>query len=199
MIILNPVKFMGFVAGTSLFASYCLLSNPAHSAEISYQYSKLDEGSCMSLIVNEEEGYSEQVCKGVDGIAVFVAEGDLRMSVAYRNQAATDRYFTFGGFNRVGDVVEWRLSDEEGYAKPYATILRWYVSVGEPKDKQALVVSKIADDDFCIAGFVDASANKNANELARSIADGVARSFVCGQDKPQWYGETGVLATALLQ
>lgn len=197
MVAFDPVKFMGFVAGTSLAASLVLLTGPAGSAEISHAYSKLDEASCMTLVVNEEEGWSQQVCKGHDGIAVFVSEGDLRMSLSYRNQAADDRFFTFGNFNRVGDTMEWRLRDEEGRKVPFATILRWYVSVEQPREEQALVITKIEENDFCIAGFVEATAERNANFLARDVADQVVPGFGCGQDQPQWHGQTGPLASAM--
>lgn len=151
----------------------------------------------MTLIVNEEEAWSQQVCKGADGIAVFVSEGDLRMSISYGRQKADDRYFTFGNFNRVGGTMEWRLKDDNGYKAPFATILRWYVSVEQPREEQALVITKIAENDFCVAGFVEATAQPNANVLAREIADTVVPGFVCGQDQPQWYGQTGPLANAM--
>jgi hypothetical protein len=38
--------------------------------------------------------------------------------------------------------------------------------------------------DVCHAGYVDARANADANELARRMADKTARSFRCGVDKP---------------
>ena len=195
----DPVKFMGFVAGTSLLASLVLLAGPAESGEITHQYTKLDQGSCMTLTLNEDEGYSQQVCKGADGIAVFVSEGDLRTSVAYRNQAAYDRYFTFGNFNHVGETMEWRLRDDNGYKQPFATILRWYVSIDDANEKQALVITKIEESDFCVAGFVEATENKGANELARQIADTVAPSFVCDRDQAQWYGNTGPLARSMMR
>ncbi|WP_319531519.1 hypothetical protein [uncultured Cohaesibacter sp.] len=200
MVVFDPVKFMGFVAGSSLLGAVLLLGSPAKSQEVSVEYTKIDAASCMTLVLNEEEGYSEQVCKGADGIAVFVSDGDLRQSVSYRNQDAGDRRFGFGNFNHVGDTIEWRIKeDERGWARPYATILRWHVSLDDNNEQQALVITKIEDRDFCVAGLVDASTQSNANELARQIADEVTPSFVCGQDEAQWHGETGLLAAASLR
>ena len=197
MVAFDPVKFMGFVAGTSFVASLFLLTGPAGSTEMSNAYSKLDEASCMTLVANEQEGWSQQVCKGYDGIAVFVSEGDLRMSLSYRDQKAGDRYFTFGNFNRVGDTMEWRLRDEDGVKAPFATILRWYVSVEQPREEQALVITKIEENDYCIAGFVEATAEPDANQLARDVADSVVPDFACGKDQPQWHGKTGPLAKTM--
>ena len=154
----------------------------------------------MTLVLNEEEGYSEQVCKGADGIAVFVSDGDLRQSVSYRDQDPGERRFGFGNFNHVGDTIEWRIKeDDRGWARPYATILRWHVSLDDNTDQQALVITKIEDRDFCVAGLVDASTQSNANELARQVADELTPNFVCGQDKAEWHGKTGPLAAASLR
>ena len=199
MVSFDPVKFMGFVAGASVFASLLLLSDLAWSKEAASRYSKLDESSCMTLIVEEEQGYSQQVCKGMDGVAVFVSEGDLRMDVSYGTQYPGDRYFTFGAFNRIGDVLEWRMAMVRGDVSPFATILRWYVELDGEKASQALVITKIAHDDFCVAGFIEASVQRHANELAREVADRVVPAFKCGRDEPQWYGKTGPLARATIQ
>ena len=199
MVEFNLMRFKGFVFGAALVSSMSLSGASAKSAEIDVAYSKIDEASCMTLIVNEEEGWSQQVCKGVEGIAVFVSEGDLRMSISYRKQNAGDRYFTFGNFNSIGKVMEWRLSERDGYKQPFATILRWHVSLQEGgQPDQALVISKIEDDDFCIAGFVEATVQKDANVLARQVADNVAPTFRCGEDKPQWHGKKGPLSKAMV-
>ncbi len=196
---LDPVKFVSFVAGCTLMLGASLLMMPqAFGAEISHAYSKMNENSCLTLIVNEDEAYSQQVCKGYDGMAVFVSEGDLRQSVSYGKQRVDGRYFTFGNFNRVGNVMEWRLAEADGYKQPFATILRWYVSIGE-KEHQALVVTKIAENDFCIAGFVEATANKNANVLARQVADDIAAGFDCDSNQPRWHGKQGPLSRTHLR
>lgn len=57
-----------------------------------------------------------------------------------------------------------------------------------------LVISKVGQPNNplgCAIGLVDARANKNANELARQVADEVEPGFVCEQDKPEYYGEHG--------
>ncbi len=71
------------------------------------------------------------------------------------------------------------------------------MSLEEPREEQALVITKIEENDFCIAGFVEATAEGNGNQLARDVADQVVPGFVCGQDQPQWHGQTGPLAKAM--
>ena len=204
MVVFDPVKFMGFVVGSSLLGAVLLLGLPAKSQEISQnvsvEYTKIDAASCMTLVLNEEEGYSEQVCKGADGIAVFVSDGDLRQSVSYRDQDPGERRFGLA----ISIMLAIRLNGASRKmiavgARPYATILRWHVSLDDNTDQQALVITKIEDRDFCVAGLVDASTQSNANELARQVADDLTPNFVCGQDKAEWHGKTGPLAAASLR
>ncbi|MCT4655678.1 MAG: hypothetical protein N4A65_07695 [Cohaesibacter sp.] len=156
-----------------------------------HAYTKLDEASCLTLILNEEEAYSQQVCKGYDGIALFISEGDIRISVSYRSQKSKDGFFSFTAFNTIGNVMEWRLKESDGLKVPYATILRWHVQINVDRHDQILVITKLEEDKACVAAFVDASANAGANEMARDIADHQLEAFRCGQDAPQWYGKSG--------
>ena len=47
---------------------------------------------------------------------------------------------------------------------------------------QVLVVTKVAPDATCHIAYVDALANKNANELARQAADETAMEFDCANE-----------------
>jgi hypothetical protein len=48
--------------------------------------------------------------------------------------------------------------------------------------------------DACVVGYVDARKNGDANELARSVADMFAESFVCRVNGPMFHGDRGPLA-----
>ena len=127
-------------------------------------------------------------CKGLHGMDVRVAEGDLRMFVSYgpnaEQQSAASQ--TIPVFNTIGKTLEWRLDD----GAPFATILRyrWDSDNGEGS---TLVVTKIGATDACHIAYVQATENAKANALAREIADGQARGFSCGRDKPRTYGADG--------
>nr|WP_321442811.1 hypothetical protein [uncultured Cohaesibacter sp.] len=45
----------------------------------------------------------------------------------------------------------------------------------------------------------EATAEPDANQLARDVADSVVPGFACGQDQPQWHGKTGPLAMTMAQ
>lgn len=96
-------------------------------------------------------------CKGHGGFKVTFEEGDLRSFMSYWRQdpeTCSSRQ-TFGGFNGVGETIEWRLKD----GVPFATILRWGVAYdqdGVTKRKEWLVVTKIGDDaNSCHVGYVE--------------------------------------------
>ncbi len=60
-----------------------------------------------------------------------------------------------------------------------------------------MVVSKVAqpgDGDGCVVGYVDALENKNANEMARNVADDLARDFMCRIEDPIFHGTEGLAA-----
>ncbi len=162
-------------------------------------------------IIEEYEAGIEAKCSGYTQPGnspdqqwpVYFSEGDLRQMVRFGHASSKPaRWESFGEFNQVGETVEWRLRG----SRPVAAILRWYIENTNPQtgiqDKQhrgqVLVVSTVAGsdrpDNACVVGYVDARANKNANELARNIADSLAAQFQCGIDMPQFYGQRGDLS-----
>jgi len=166
-----------------------LLSSGAAAEEISSAYTKLDPKACKDVTPLDAGGYGGvSKCEGYDGIEVRVAEGDLRMFVSYGADAAkqTAAEQTLPQFNTIGDTLEWRLAD----GNPFATILRyrWDSDNGEGS---TLVVTKLGTTDACHVGYVTATANPNANVLARTVADTLARRFDCANDRIHRYGPDG--------
>jgi hypothetical protein len=162
-----------------------------------------DIGTCETLSVDDEVGGGSWRCPGYKDYAVTLAEGDLRMSVAYGelNTRSQEAWQSFGIFNSIGRTVEWRL---DATGTPFATILRWKTdgidgdgNMNEALGGQVLVVSKVGQPgtgEACVIGYVDARANGNANELARSAADQHGVSFECASDQAAWYGVRGPFA-----
>ena len=133
---------------------------------------------------NEEEGGDSIafVCHGQDDIPVYVAEGDLRFTVSplpkgYRGPV---QFETLPPFNSLGETLEWRRDDA---GNTVATILRWFTDGGDGRKGETLVVTRVAADGVCHVAEIDALANKEANAMARDIADGQAAAFRCGQDE----------------
>lgn len=171
----------------------------AAANESAYTERNLD--ACKTLS-QEEEGSISLQCGGYKDLAVTFKEGDLRQSQAYGpiGKAYLDEAFeSFGPFNHTNARIEWRLGTD---GAPFATIVRWFVSDPETTSDvdtrydQILVVSTVAttnDPRSCVVGYVDALQNKDANTLARRIADEEASGFTCGRSEPQWRGVKGRL------
>jgi hypothetical protein len=186
---------------TPLLLSAALVFGHAAGAsanESTYTDRNLD--ACKT-IAQEDEGPSVTLqCAGYKDLSVYFKEGDLRQSQAYGpiGKPYLDQAFeTFGPFNHTGAKIEWRLGAD---GTPIAAIARWFVADPDQTDStntrygQILVVSTIAtakNPRSCVVGYVDALENKDANALAREIADEKAAGFICGTSQPQWHGKQG--------
>lgn len=181
----------------AVLAGFCMFSSTANAASDS-TYTKLDLDQDCEFYSSHEQGGSAE-CTGYNEFPVFFAEGDLRQMVRFGHVAReTQQWESFAQFNRINDTIEWRLEGGE----PYATILRWFIEGADPETGevtnastgQVLVISTVgtsANPVSCIAGYVDARANKDANVLARQVAGTNARDFECGIDLPDFHGKRG--------
>lgn len=177
---------------------------PPDSVEGAYTTLDFERGCTVLDRVQEGEpgSWVRMVCDGYRGYPVFYSEGDLRVSLAYGFPDAGGEgpgWESFASFNHVDSIVEWRREITETSARPFAAIQRWFVYAGdgsghgEEDDREVLVVSRVAqpdDGEGCVVGYVDAEANRAPDELARRVADEVARGFRCGTDEPAYHGET---------
>lgn len=173
---------------SGLLAS-ALLSAGAQAEEIGSAYTPLKIEACENITPPDAVEYgSVHRCDGYGGMDVRVAEGDLRVFVSYGPKAAEQAAAseTLPQFNTIGETLEWRLAD----GKPFATILRfrWDSDNGEGS---TLVVTKLDGRDACHVAYVVATGNPKANDLAREVADGQARGFVCRRDRARTYGPDG--------
>lgn len=179
-----------------LWAVFALIASTAAAQAAESAYTKTDlDRDCREQ--QADDMGATLLCKGYKDYPVLFAEGDLRQSVFYGHLGDWSKkgaFETFSGFNRAGETTEWRLDG----GVPYATIRRWFVSVGtdasgkDLPEAQVLVVSRVGqkdDGEACVVGYVEATANKDANEIARTVADGEARDFACRYAEPMWHGD----------
>ena len=178
---------------------------PVRAAESVYTDTKLDK--CENLLPNPEQididmGVASFKCAGYKGYPFYFSEGDVRQSTYFgylSDDILEGAGETFAVFNHIGETIEWRLDDK---GVPRATILRYIMENQNPKtwelDKafygQVLVVSRVGqpqDRTGCVTAYVDALENKDANELARKLADEQAPIFPCGKEKPVFHGKVG--------
>lgn len=176
----------------------CLLVNdarPATAQTVEYAYTQYDTDKCRHTRGRDVEDYGSWLCPGYEGIPVRLSAGDQRMYVSFGRNAAKEIAAgeTFPGFNSAyKGTIEWRLERRpDGTLRPFATILRWHVMTAEDTERgdgrssgQTLVVTRLGPGGVCHVGYVDGRL-KNANELARKIADEQARTFTCGKDNPR--------------
>ena len=152
-------------------------------------YTDLNLDDC--LVLDADDFGASWACPGYKGFPLKVMEGDLRFSLAYgfgdNNENGTQ---TLPPFNRLGAKLEWRLSNLSGRWLPIATIVRYHTADPETGEdsNEVLVVSQIAEGNSCHIAYVDALANRDANELARAAAD-KAGAFDCALDEVEILGE----------
>lgn len=182
--------------GMTLLA--CLFCASSASAGFESAYTQLDfknTKECTNVTPAPVEGEPNDgvayECQGFGDYVVIFAEGDLRSFVTFGRDSGDhcSRSQTFGGFNSIGNTIEWRLKD----GKPIATILRWSVSY-DPEDsskqKSWLVVTKLEPDNSCHMGYVEGAYPK-ANEVAQKLADDFAGTFSCRGSRPIFIAKTG--------
>ena len=184
-------------AATALFA---LALGPVSSAAqtFSSSYTSTAPKECRT-VGKSRDGGATQVCPGKSGLVVVISEDDLRQTVSVGpTQAAAAKepaaQTWFAPFNSTGNTVEWRAAD----GRPFAIIQRWLIADnddldkgGRPISKPILAVTRLPPGPVCHVAYVDGQANRNANEVARRVADEFARDFRCGKDEVKVVGEKG--------
>ena len=167
------------------------------------RYTSIAEAQCRKFdvvkIANTEYGAS-RVCAGRGDYKVFIHEQDLRETLtvgrtikqASKEPAAHDHY---GAFNHYEDTIEWR-SGKDGL--PYALIAGWSFAdnenvdpTGRPNSARLLVVFRLPPGPVCKVAYIDRAADSDADALARTAADEIARNFKSATDKVQVIGTLG--------
>jgi hypothetical protein len=165
------------------------IAAPVLGQENQSSYTDLDLDQC-SVVTADDMG-STWTCPGYKGIPVMVAEGDLRFFISYGLKMTEEPAAgqTLPPFNYPGQRIEWRLSMQGGQLRPIATILRFFTQREQGEDEaQILVVTRLELGATCHVAYIDATANADANELARRTADELAPEFDCA-DLPEIVGD----------
>lgn len=181
------------------------LGAPVHAASSVYTEFSVDKG-CENAETpdpdDEITGDLSLKCKGYKDYAFYFKAIDARESASFgylSPEIVEGAYESFMIFNDIGDKIEWRLDDK---GVPRAAILRYTIrninpNTTEPNESfygQVLVISRVGQPDDmtgCVTAYVDALENKDANELARKLADEQAPNFACGKEKPDFHGKKG--------
>ena len=163
-----------------------MIASPAHAANFDSTYTEINLDDCM--VLEADDFGASFACPGYKGYPLYIAEGDLRFFVSYGFGAPDERAAsqTLPQFNTINKTLEWRLSNQSGDWKPFATILRWFTQTGDGSepDGQTLIVTKITPGNTCHIAYIDAKRTPNANIMARDIADNYAAQFDCATTQP---------------
>lgn len=169
---------------SAVFALTVFIASPSLAATDS-TYTKINLDDC--LVLKADDFGASFACPGYKGYPLYVAEGDLRFFVSYGFGAPDElaAHQTPPAFNLINETLEWRLSNESGGWKPFATILRFFLQVGNGSqpDGELLIVTKLEPGNTCHIAYIDAKKTRNANEVAREQADNNAADFQCGTDQ----------------
>jgi hypothetical protein len=182
---------IGRVFASALYVAIGLWLAPANAQQIESSETSLDLNLDCTVMQSDDFG-STWACTGLKGMPVMVSESDLRMSVSYGLNSTTEKAAKqqLQPPNRLGDKIEWRVSNADGYWKPFASILRFFTKgeVGKPEG-EVLVVTKISPGATCHIAYVDALANPDAEALAQKAADTTAKDFDCEAGEPEFVGK----------
>lgn len=164
-----------------------LFCSGAFAEENSSVYTKIDLNNDCSIIHADDFG-ATFACPGYRGYPVMVAEGDLRMFVSYGLNSLNERAAeqTLSPFNTIGETLEWRLADRTKGLTPIATILRYFTEDGMGDKQQFLIVTKVEQGATCQVARINASKYKDANQIARDLADSLAETFDCANEPINW-------------
>ena len=134
---------------------------------------------CEIIETSEESNDFVKRCSGYRGTPLYVSRGDLRydVDVGVRN----NDFETPGGFNGLGETVEWRLRD----GQPFAAIVRYEVegpggTAAERRSDLAVIRVGREGAPGCLVGYAPADAAPDQNTAARRLADQEAAGFDCG-------------------
>lgn len=154
------------------------------------EYTDIDLDAC--TVVTADDFGATFACPGYRGIPVMLMESDLRFYVSFGLRSLDKRAAnqTLIPFNYLGSTIEWRMSNANGGWKPFATIVRYIVSSDTGTEHgEVLVVTSLESGNTCHVAYIDARANPDANEMARTAADEKAVEFDCATGEPEIIGE----------
>lgn len=163
----------------------------AYSADAAQsRFTSVANKDCTFAPIGDEPGQEDdqlKTCVGLGGSKVLVnaLETRLRIGFAWPKGGRPGKPIWVVEAWSAGFVIDWRGANGSKGFVPHAAIVRMkFARDGGPQvGDQVLAVIRVRHGDACVMGAVDTGANRNANELAREIAD-ARPSFVCGKDRP---------------
>ena len=169
------------------------LAMPAVAQPVTTVYSRIDD-QCIERGLPDAP-VVEIICQAPGDWSLILHVSDHGASITYldgqghrSSPLSPPARALFGSFHT---VVEWR----EQVGSVFASIHRYHhetpaeMSGGPGEAWQTLMVTALRSGDSvpaCVVAFIDASAIRDANQLARDVADRLAPGWDCALD-PVWF------------
>jgi hypothetical protein len=171
--------------------SVMAINVPAASAARtpSIRYTDMTGTDCTDI------GLGELRCKGADGWVLDIADEGNIIELFLRRSGSDNTELRLMG-RGLGDRAEWRGVHKSGDFKPYAMIVRMRPVEDDSANTSLLFVVKLTGAKACVRAVVDATANRNANILARKAADNQLK--LCGEI-PEIMGRRSAATDALVR
>ncbi|HEX4848878.1 MAG TPA: hypothetical protein VFV30_12095 [Novosphingobium sp.] len=141
------------------------------------QYTSLKD--CKVIDDGGGEDWSVSRCAGLGGITLMINYGDARddLELHLPGKQPTELglpYLAGGGFNTLGDTVEWRGTGQGKAFRPSALIVRNHaVQDPEHPERPTALLAVIDLTKGCVVAQIKPQAGQN--EAARALADGPPR------------------------
>jgi hypothetical protein len=174
------------IAAVALASLSALAASPTNAEERVSVYTSVNVKNCLviggsSLESKPEIDWLDAECQAFAGYRVFVRGGDLRYSLSLQFNGAEIELPIFTMFHDLGsELIEWRgTRNRETNTFVFDTLIyRMSLADADPsqKDAKELLVVRLNGEKSCLVGSVDARKSKDANDLARQIADSSANT-----------------------
>jgi hypothetical protein len=166
---------------------------PAEAAPPQSRYTSIENKDCRFEPVGDAPGEAEdqlKTCPGLGGAKLLVNafHTSVRIGFAWPGKPKAKIVLPVVSAWGAGLKVEWRgIAGAKGF-EPYAATVRMkYREDDKPGEQQVLAVMRVTRGAACLVGAVDVRANRDAYELARSLAD-TAPTFDCAKDAARIVG-----------
>lgn len=164
-------------AGVAIASSGASDASDAAAATVAgpvSQYTRL--GQCKLVETGKDEDWSDSSCQGPGGYRLILAYGDARddLQVVRPGQKPAELglpYLAGGGFNTLGDTVEWRGTGEGAGFRPTALIVR-NSTVQDPERPEHPTALLVVIDLARACAIAQVKPGPGQNEQARALADG---------------------------
>ena len=176
-----------------LLAALCVTGSAARADALQSVYSDLSLKACAhganrSPSKRDDHEAVTYRCMGPAGIVISVRYEGTHVNVVFQGGGLAAGGKVLRAEYSIGERLEWRGRQGIKGFEAAAGILRMRRREDSGKFGDVLAVLVRDGAQICPAAFVDASANRDANLLARQKADELAGHFRCGADQPRVAG-----------